>query len=155
MSTVLYHSMDYRKYYLVMKETIPISYPNPGMVLWGYCHSYCRYIPRSSYSIFWYLHDFPQCLHWFCLLVHIRFHTLLFLLLQLMVSSNAQIIIHKLVPLQDQNIPFSDTSMIFLNVCTDSTRSSTLGFTHSCGCFYDLWYPLMYKLLSINCTTRP
>ena len=35
------------------------------------------------------------------------------------------------VTLQDNHIPFLDTSMIFPNFCTDSTHSSTLGFIHS------------------------
>ena len=59
------------------------------------------------------------------------------------------------VTLQDQHIPSLDTSMISPNVCTDSTHSSTLGFTHSCFYFYNLCYPPMYKLLSINWITRP
>ena len=77
MSTILYHSMAYIKYYLVMESIIHISYHHPWIVFWVYCHYYWSQITRSSYSIFGYLHDFP-------------------------------------------------------NVCTDSTHSPILGFTHSC-----------------------
>ena len=58
MSNIFYHSISYRKYYLVMESIIPISYHNLWMVLWGYFHSYWIYITRSSYYIFGYLHDF-------------------------------------------------------------------------------------------------
>ena len=59
------------------------------------------------------------------------------------------------VPLQDHHITFLDTSMVFPNFCTDSSHSSTLGFNDSWLYFYELWYPPMYKLISINWTTRP
>ena len=64
------------------------------MVFWVYFHSYWSYITRSSYSNFGYLHDFPQCLHWFYPLIHLGFHALLFLLILPPVSSNVKNIIH-------------------------------------------------------------
>ena len=85
------------------------------MVFWGYFHSYWSYIKISSYSILGYLHSFRQCLHWFYPLIHLGFHPLPFLLLQLLVSSNVQIIIHKLVPLQYHQIPLSDISILSPN----------------------------------------
>ena len=76
------------------------------MVFWSYWHSCWSYITISSYAIIEYLHDFTQCLHWFYPLIRLGFYLILFLLLRLPVSSNVQIIIHKLVPLQDHNITF-------------------------------------------------
>ena len=100
MLTILYNSMAHIKYFLVMEWIMPISYPNPGIFFWGYCQSYWSYITRSQYSIFRYLHDFP-------------------------------------------------------NVCTDSTHSYTLEFTHSCFYLYYFLYPPMNKVLSMNWTTKP
>ena len=59
------------------------------------------------------------------------------------------------VPLQNRHIPFLDTSMVFPNLCTYSSHSSSLGFNDSWFYFYEFWYVPMYKLISINWTTRP
>ena len=74
MSNIFYHSMYYRKYYLVMESIIPISYHNLWIVLWGYFQYYWSYITRSSYCIFGYLHDFYQCMHWFYPITHLGFN---------------------------------------------------------------------------------
>ena len=49
------------------------------------------------------------------------------------------------VTLQDHHIPFLDTSMIFTNVCNDSTQSPILGLTPpNCGGFYYLYHYLLW-----------